>query len=584
MVKMPYNSGLSNSFRQLPRGLKLSVIITIYALLIIPTLNHLGIGWDETTDLWISRTYLSWNGLLFGLPRDLSQTRLPMFVVALVFYLLGTSSLLIARFVSMVVGALTLLGVYVYGRDQFSHKTGLLAAGLLAINPFFLSFARLAFTESDIYLACTLIWLLVVVSRLQRAKSLGYAALSGIVLGLSISAKATALVILPALFVAFLLWHVSEKTVDLTKNLIPARTVYLLTGAGIVMLMVGVLLSRYLNAADFGRLYHLLNYVLVCLGWMGLLGWAVRYRNHTVHPISRFIYLTALGLLTFVIFPPDHLVNSSIIQKLFARAETEMTFSFAFIGELAALHFFTIFLKSTPLLGFGLLAGFAASVTQWRRHELTLPLLFVVIYGLVLLLLPLAQTFYTIPLLPILSVLAADQWLRLHDQRQKLAMALTIPALILWAVEMKQCYPDYHLNGYQWLGERPFLGRSSIGYRSIVYVPSDGVEQVMEWLNVNAQAGQVAQLYVEPWHIVNYIAPNPVYELTDGFEESLAANPDFVVVHIGALIWQGEGSDNPQGSIFRHRFNPGTLLNEYEQVFVVRRAFDLEVASIWQRK
>lgn len=149
---------------------------------------------------------------------------------------------------------------------------------------------------------------------------------------------------------------------------------------------------------------------------------------------------------------------------------------------------------------------------------------------------------------------------------------------------MKQCYPDYHLNGYQWLGERPFFGRSSIGYRSIVYVPSDGVEQVMEWLNANAEAGQVAQLYVEPWHIVNYLAPDPAYELTDGFEESLAANPDYVVIHIGAVIWQGEGTDNPQGSIFRYPFDPEVLSNEYEQVFVVRRAFDLEVASVWKRK
>jgi hypothetical protein len=110
------------------------------------------------------------------------------------------------------------------------------------------------------------------------------------------------------------------------------------------------------------------------------------------------------------------------------------------------------------------------------------------------------------------------------------------------------------------------------------------VEQVVEWLNANAEAGQVAQLYVEPWHIVNSTAPDPVYKITDGFEESLDTNPDYIVIHIGAIIWQGEGEDNPQGSIFRYPFDLERLHNDYEHVFVVRRAFDLEVAGVWKRK
>ena len=129
-----------------------------------------------------------------------------------------------------------------------------------------------------------------------------------------------------------------------------------------------------------------------------------------------------------------------------------------------------------------------------------------------------------------------------------------------------------------------FFGRSSIGYRSIVYVPSDGVQQAMEWLNENATEGQVAQLYVGPWHIVKSMAPNPVYELTDGFEKTLEAKPDYIVIHIGEIIWQGEGRDDTQGSIFRYPFDPEVLYKEYEQVLVIRRAFDLEVASVWKRK
>ena len=88
-----------------------------------------------------------------------------------------------------------------------------------------------------------------------------------------------------------------------------------------------------------------------------------------------------------------------------------------------------------------------------------------------------------------------------------ISLALILLGLIWWAVEVKLCYPDYHLNGYQWLGARPFFGRSSIGYRSIVYVPSDGVQQAMEWLNDHAKAGEIAQVYGAPRHIVEMIAP-----------------------------------------------------------------------------
>ena len=154
-----------------------------------------------------------------------------------------------------------------------------------------------------------------------------------------------------------------------------------------------------------------------------------------------------------------------------------------------------------------------------------------------------------------------------------------------WGIEINQYYPDYHLNGYQWLGERPFFGRSSIGYRSIVYVPSDGVQQSMEWLNEHAGPDQVAQLYVGPsWHIVNSIAPGPIYEISNGREETLDVKPDFVVIHIGATIWQGEGVDAPTDSIFQHPYDLDVLHRNYEKVFSVKRAFDLEMASVWKRK
>lgn len=564
-------------------------ILFSYALLILPTVERLGIGWDEATDMVIAEAYQSPQGMLLGSSWDPSQTRLPMFTVAILFHLLGENNLHTARFTSVLIGGLTLLGVFIYGKERFDTATGLLAAGLLAINPFFLAFARQAFTESDIFLACTLIWLLVSLSHLQEKPSLGWAVLSGILLSLSISSKATAIIILPAACLSFLLNQIFPQKSDArhgfnNSNLVSARSVLLWTAWAISFLLVGVLISRRLNIGYQPGIVHLANYSLVFLGWLLMLVWAVRYRNFTAPPVALAVYLAGWSLFTFVIFPPEHLANSDIIAELISRADKEMTFSPAFLVELLALHTFTIFFKSTPVLGLGLLGGSFLGLTQWKRRELTLPLLVVMAYFSFLLLLPLGQTFYTIPILSILSLLAADQLMRLFQKRRAISLVLVFIGLTWWGVEMKQCYPDYHLNGYQWLGARPFSGRSSVGYRSIVFTPADGVQQSVEWLNVHAKSGQTALLYVEPWHIVKVMAPDPAYELTDGRTASLSSKADYIVIHIGSVIWQGAGDDSPQGSIYRYPFDVDTMQREYEKVFSVQRAFGLEMASIWRKK
>jgi 4-amino-4-deoxy-L-arabinose transferase-like glycosyltransferase len=221
-------------------------ILALFAILIIPTVNRLGIGWDEEVDLRIARAYLTRSGLFFGIPLDESQTRLPMFIVALVFRFFGASNLLLARLTSIVVGGCTLLGIYLYGKERISPGVGLLAAGLLGINPFFLSFSRLAFTESDVYLACTLTWLLVSLARLQTKPSVGRAVVAGLFLGLSISAKATILVILPAVWFALLSVRFIKPNINLAeinysiRTTLASRIVWFLALWSVMVLLSGI--------------------------------------------------------------------------------------------------------------------------------------------------------------------------------------------------------------------------------------------------------------------------------------------------------------------------------------------------------
>ena len=580
---------LPDAYRKFQWWLFFVGILAGYALLIVPTVNRLGVGWDEATDFVITKAYQTPQGMLLGLSWDLSQTRMPMFIVALVFKLLGTGNLILARFTTVLIGGVTLWGIYIYGKEFFSPATGLLAAGLLAINPFFLSFARSAFTESDIYVACALVWLLVALRRLEMRPTLSWILLSSIFLSFAISSKATALVILPLVCVTFVLQQVFapvSKDECRLNNLhkVSARSVWLWSGWTILLMLMGILVSRQLNSGSYPTILYLLNYGLFFFGWFIALVWAVRNRNATTHPVALAAFLAGFSLLTFLIIPPEHLANSGIINSLFSRADEEMTFNLAFIMELAALHTSILFLKSTPILSFGLLAGFVISLTQWRQRELTTPLLIVSVYFMALLSLPLGQTFYTIPILPILSFLAAYQLLRLGWQHQKISLAIVLLGFAWWGAEMKQIYPDYHFNGYQWTGARPLWGRSSLGYRSIVHVPLDGVQQSIEWLNTNAKAGQKILLYAAPKYIIDTLAPDPKYTILYGHESDLNSRPDYIVVHIGSVIRQGEGSDTPQRIIFEYPFDVEMLQREYKKVFSVQRAFDIEMASVWKRK
>ena len=189
-----------------------------------------------------------------------------------------------------------------------------------------------------------------------------------------------------------------------------------------------------------------------------------------------------------------------------------------------------------------------------------------------------------VPTLPALTLLAAHQFQSLLAHNRRLGLAIAVVVFGWWALELAQCYPDYNLNGFQWVGIRPLFGRSSIGYRSVAMTPSDGVQQAVEWLNANALAGETAQLYVLPWHIVHATAGAPAYRLEDGLKGSLYSNPDYVVIHINAIIWQGWGTDTPRGKVIVHPYDPIYLGQRYTKVFSVQRAFGLEVASVWKMK
>lgn len=568
----------------------LGLILLCYFALLLPTVGRQGISWDEQTDIDIARPYLAGpDGWLRGSDSDPSQTRLPMAVVAAVYTVLRTDDLFTARVVSCVVGALTIVGVFVLCKRDFDGKRGLLAGAILATSPFFLSFARTAFTETDIYVACAFVWLLVAMSHLRESGSVGWAAVTGVVLGLALSGKATTVVVLPAIVVQILSVRQDPRREPLSRH--ESRS-----AATLLALMCAAALFGWFSLSTLARESRedallRFHFLLGFTGWVAVLVWAARHREWAAPPLFLGGFALTLALGTFMVLPPEHLTNPAIISSLTDRFGREMTWNPAFAGEAAALHLASVVFKSSPTVGVGLLVSVIAAAWQWgRRPEVGLPLMIVVLYFLGLVLLPLAQTFYMVPLLPLLAVLAADGLLTLWARRRILAAGIGIAAAAGLCVDLALCYPDFNLNGYQWLGARYIANRSTIGYRSVVQTTSDGVQQVAQWLNENAGSGDRVAVYVYPWHILAATCPDPPFRLIPGQWNPVHLGPDYVVVHINhtlrqrwATYFTGSESNARASSVWWEPYDTTWVQAHYTKVAAVRRAFGIEMASVWER-
>lgn len=555
------------------------LILVGYGLLLLPTMERHGISWDEQTDMDIARSYLSPSDGSAGTPRwftgspsDASQTRLPMVMVAIGLALTGTDSLLLGRLVSGLVGAMTIWGVYFFCARFLDRKRGLLASALLATSPFFLSFARVAFTESDVYLACAFSWLLVCAAYLRERGTVRWATATALVFGLAISAKFTAIVVLPVLVLVVFVSPCGSLHPRLSRAQFWVGTGVF--GVAWVSLLGGLVLLRYTDPGTDNRILH---YGLVAGSWVGGLAWAWHHRDRGTHPILISALVVGLSLLTFFVIPPVHTTNPAIIGSLARRTEHELFRSLGFIAKAVQLHLSFVVFKSSPVVGLGLVASVVTAAIQWRRHAaVQIPLMLILTYIGGLLLLPLVQTFYVVPLLPMLALLAADQWFTLYAKRRGLARLLIVAAVTTLGTDLVVSFPDYNLNGYQYLGDRPLAGRRTIGYRSVVQTTSDGVEQVAQWVDDHAQPGDLVAVHINPWHIWRATLPEPKFDVVKGEGNVLVEHADYVVLHVNHQLRHGERLDGGRGTLITQ------LRLRYHKVFSVKRAFDIEMASVWK--
>lgn len=136
----------------------------------------------------------------FSAPLDTNNPPFYLFIVRLVFNLVG-SSLAMARAVSVIASVMTVVAVFLLGRDLYGQSAGLLAAVIFGLSPGAVLVGGNAQVEGLMVLL--IVSSLLAFERAQRKRNIRLALISGFLLGLAVLTKLPAIMLLPAI----LLWE-----------------------------------------------------------------------------------------------------------------------------------------------------------------------------------------------------------------------------------------------------------------------------------------------------------------------------------------------------------------------------------------
>jgi 4-amino-4-deoxy-L-arabinose transferase-like glycosyltransferase len=567
-------------------------IVALYLTLALPTIDRQGIHWDEQTDLEIAESYfVSLGAPLRGSNADLVNVRLPMFSVAALQLVGAPLNLRTARVASVLVGALTLIGVFVFARIELDDRRGLLAALLLAVNPYFLAFAPLAFTEGDVFITCSATWALATFAWLWQRPVRVRALAAGIALGLALSSKFSALSLIPALTMATWLRDDRRKRgSELLRDARPWIGVGLILCAwiGFQAIATGSVLPDLRTWIPEPPRASLTRLALIFALLLAMASWSLRRPFASMSTAATLIQPVILAVATFFIIPPSHTTNGAIFSSLWRETlEAGGGFDIGLAVEIGLLHLSVLWIKPSLGIGTALIVGAGVALMRWReRPELRAPLLVIACYGGFLLSLPWGQVRHAMPLLPPLVLLASDALVGLLKRRLRLGVTAAATMATLCAVDIMLCYPDLNLNGHQWLGTRYWGGRSTLGYRSIGHVGNDGIEQCTRWVAEHATAGESIATYSIARHIVDRTRPegSDLRWIDGTLDRDALMDADWVITHLNDDIDAGYGLDDSSGEVFAYPlYDRRALMSNFEKVYTIERRFGIEVASVWRR-
>lgn len=515
------------------RSSRLCRLSSIFSALIFVAIGwssqrNLNILWDEAVD----------HDIAVGLARDplhgeqptldASQTRLPMYVNAIVFRVFGRDDLPVSRGVSLFFGAVTILLCAELGQTLFSPIVGMLSGLLLAISPYFLAFGRIAMTEGDVFFACFATGaMLAFVRYLERPTRVRWV-VTALLFGMALGAKLFAIYLIPVWAVMTIVQQSPESELKYSKWQRLAGIIVLGT------IFCGVLLPVHI--LEPAILKEIIRRTIRWDHRMPLALWSDHLRLYA--GIILIKLTVPLGILTSAA-----LVYAGFVERNDPRWRP----------CILAIIFYVAGLCFLPLRQTFYLMGIYPFVI------ITLAAFIVQIHGLCKKMHPLLASGWNI---------------------------LVFTMLIQLMAGLYSAFPHLHLYGYDVVGNS-WMGKESRGYRNLIQTPSDGVVELIEWCNQSplVQPDDKVVSYLWEDRIINReLSHNRKYQfIPRGIRDESDAVPSppdiidakFVLLHINNLLGYG---DRPPD------VPPSDLLNrDFEIAHAVRRG-SMNIGWVYMHK
>ena len=185
------------------------ILIVLYAVVRTQGITALPIFSDEAI-------YIHWAQIINSQPTEFLISKVdgkqPLFFwLNAVTLNIFADPLIAGRCVSLMAGGASVLGIYLIGRTLFSAVSGFLAGVIAVFCPYLFFFDRLALVDG--LLSALGIWAFLIALLLaleMKSLQVGFRWL-GILLGLALLTKATALLLFPVVLTVFYLWEVHHR-------------------------------------------------------------------------------------------------------------------------------------------------------------------------------------------------------------------------------------------------------------------------------------------------------------------------------------------------------------------------------------
>jgi hypothetical protein len=255
-----------------------------------------------------------------------------------------------------------------------------------------------------------------------------------------------------------------------------------------------------------------LSIVLWAAGVVSLLLTAVQLLTQRAvrwPPLAAWLAILLLATTVCLAAFPAHVLQPGVLQQMLNRtSHWDGRQPLTLLGEHLRLYSGILLLKLGVPLGVLSVAALGwACLRAWRHTGLRWMVAVLGIYIVMLVTLPLRQTFYLMSIYPLLILIVSgflvEMTAALHPwsilQRVWIGTVIAAHLWLLWGVV--QVYPEFGWYGYETIGER-WLGEESRGYRNIIQITNDGTEDALYWSVAHVPAGARMVSYLSAYHIV----------------------------------------------------------------------------------